>query len=91
MEPPLATPGPYYPDHAHEDMLSFPFAEELRVVRQLKARYQRGFALFLELYSTRSYAKAIPLLPTDADAATIARYSQALVQGEQSSYENDYG
>ncbi|KAF1336023.1 Cytoplasmic fmr1-interacting protein 1, partial [Globisporangium splendens] len=65
---------------AHECALGFMFADEMKVVRQLRHKYEEGRHLVKEIYCARSCARAFPPVAPDNDgessqAHTIKYYT----------------
>ncbi|TYZ58382.1 hypothetical protein PybrP1_002002 [[Pythium] brassicae (nom. inval.)] len=74
----IAPPAPS-DECAHESALSFAFADEVQVVRQLQLKHREGTALVRDIYCARNCARALPPVPPDASAAQTTAYYTTVI------------
>lgn len=78
-------PPPSSEEFAHECVLGFMFADEMKVVRQLQRKHREGELLVQDIYCARSCARAIPPVTQEADPAQTMQYYLAVFTGAQHS------
>ncbi|GAB9470486.1 hypothetical protein Gpo141_00007730 [Globisporangium polare] len=71
-------PPPSSEEFAHECVLGFMFADEMKVVRQLQRKHREGELLVQDIYCARSCARAIPPVTQEADPAQTMQYYLAV-------------
>ncbi|OWZ11201.1 Cytoplasmic FMR1-interacting protein 1 [Phytophthora megakarya] len=70
-------------EFSHEIAVGFLFAEEMKIVRQLQAKYKEGKELINVIYCSRSCARAFPpaVAADEADPKKMKQYYLAIFSG----------